>query len=70
MGNIRHRFGGHLCAARLLDPTPAVCPCTIVRRSTLGEGAETAGEGQRDGVTDSGTEPSQVATTGDLEEIA
>src|SRR5262245_37393088 len=58
------------CAPSVAGPrTPQLVHATNVRRSSLGEGAEPAGEGQRVGVRGPALRADHGATTGDVEEI-
>jgi len=65
--NIRHRFGGHLRAARMRDPSAAIRSCIATPRATTGRvwgiGAESP---DRSPGFSSGS--NQVVSTGDLEE--
>ena len=45
--NIRHRFGGHLRAARMRDPSAVARPCTTVRQPSAGEGVRDRRRGRR-----------------------
>ena len=68
--NIRHRFGGHLRAARMLDPdTPLLIACTDDRRAVAWGGSCGIGEKGRERVGRvRRTGSSQGVSTGDLEE--